>query len=139
MYIELTATSARHSRVKPSTTARIRKGRPSANLQPFLAIETTELLVVHDKSLTARQHKQAAIAEATANRCKLAQPLPQSLIMVYPSRGEGLYPVLEEFAGLRPRHEKISKAPPEVSRACDQITLRSESFAFFEVIIRLIQ
>ena len=22
--------------------------------------------------------------------------------MVYPSRGEGLYPVLEEFAGLRP-------------------------------------
>jgi hypothetical protein len=36
--------------------------------------------VVHDKSLTAHQHKQAAIAEATANRCKLAQPLPHSLI-----------------------------------------------------------
>ncbi|KRR10797.1 hypothetical protein CP49_22005 [Bradyrhizobium valentinum] len=50
-----------------------------ANLQPFLAIET-ELLVVHDKSLTAHQDKQAAIAEATANRCKLAQPLPPSLL-----------------------------------------------------------
>ena len=50
------------------------------NLQPFLAIETTELLVVHDKSLTAHQHEQAAIAEAAANHCKLAQPLPHSLV-----------------------------------------------------------
>lgn len=50
-----------------------------ANMQPFLAIETG-LLVAHDKSLTAYQHKQAAIAEATANRCKLAQPIPHSLI-----------------------------------------------------------
>jgi len=50
-----------------------------ANLQPFLAIET-ELLVVHDKSLTAHQLKQAARAEATANRCKPTQPLPHSLI-----------------------------------------------------------
>jgi hypothetical protein len=51
-----------------------------ANLQPFLAIETTEVLVVHDKSLTAHHHKQGAIAEATAKPCKLAQPLPHSLI-----------------------------------------------------------
>jgi len=36
--------------------------------------------VVHDKSLMAHQHEQAAIAEATANRCKLAQPIPRGLI-----------------------------------------------------------
>ena len=57
----------------------LRHGAHRSNLQPFLAIETTELLMVQDKFLTVHQHKQAAIAEATANRCKLAQPLPHSL------------------------------------------------------------
>jgi hypothetical protein len=60
----------------------LRHGAHRSNLQPFLAIETTELLMVQDKFLTVHQHKQAAIAEAPANRCKLAQPLPHSLTCI---------------------------------------------------------
>jgi hypothetical protein len=46
---------------------------PSAYLQPFLAIETAELLMVHDQALTAHQNKQAAIAEPAADGGQLPQ------------------------------------------------------------------
>src|SRR6516164_5356739 len=75
---EVSATSARHSRVKSSTTRRPGPEFPfapaaPANLQPFLAIETTKLLMVHDKSLTAHQHKQAAILAVAAPALLLPQ------------------------------------------------------------------
>ena len=41
-------------------------------LQPFLAIEATELLVVHDDALAREQDMEASIAEPTANRCEIA-------------------------------------------------------------------
>jgi hypothetical protein len=44
-----------------------------ANLQPLLAIETTKLLVVHDQSLAAHQHKQTTVAEPAADRRQFAQ------------------------------------------------------------------
>ena len=37
-----------------------------ADLQPFLAIETSELLVVHDQPLAAHQHQQTTVAEPEA-------------------------------------------------------------------------
>ena len=111
---DVSATKVRHSRVKSSTTARIRNRRPSAkasdrksrlqrwlgpcgivigarvpsarlgaaaHLQPFLAIETTQLLVVHDVSLAARQDVQTAITEAAADSRQLAQTCPHGGIV----------------------------------------------------------
>jgi hypothetical protein len=43
------------------------------NLQPFLAIKTTKLLVVHDQPFAAHQHKQTTVAEPAADRCQFAQ------------------------------------------------------------------
>src|ERR1041384_1473605 len=103
---EVSAISVRHSRVKSSTTAMIRKRRPStkgirqkvqapalvrslrdrkrrpraerplasttpAHLQSLLAVEASELLVVHDQTLAAHQHKHTAIAEPAADRRQL--------------------------------------------------------------------
>src|SRR5262245_42141030 len=44
-----------------------------AHLQPFLAVETAELLVVHDQALAGKQDVQATITEAAALRCEFAQ------------------------------------------------------------------
>jgi hypothetical protein len=43
-----------------------------AHLQPFLAVEASELLVVHDETLAAHQHQQTAIAEPAADRRRFA-------------------------------------------------------------------
>ena len=43
-----------------------------AHLQPFLAIETAELLVVHGQTLAAHQDEQTAVAEAAADGRQLA-------------------------------------------------------------------
>ena len=110
---EVSATSARHSRVKSSTIARMRNRRPSAerirqevqapaligtlrqrhrrscaqrtlaaaapaHLQPFLAVEPAELLVVHDDAFAAEQDVQPPIAEPPAKwrPARAAAPAP---------------------------------------------------------------
>ena len=112
----MSATSARHSRVKSSTIARMRKRRPSAkasdrksrlqrwlgpcgsaigalraqrplasaapaHLQPFLAVEPAQLLVVHDDAFAREQDVQPAIAEPPANGRQFAQPRPHRRIV----------------------------------------------------------
>jgi hypothetical protein len=106
----VSAISVRDSWLKSSTTAMIRKRRPStkasdtrsrphrwfgrngiaigirvaravlavavaAYLQPFLAVEAAELLVVHDQTLAA-QHMQTAMAEPSVDGGRFAQASP---------------------------------------------------------------
>jgi hypothetical protein len=46
----------------------------AANLQPFRAVESAELLVVHADAFTIQQDVQASVAEAPAPGRQLAQP-----------------------------------------------------------------
>jgi len=46
---------------------------PAAHLQTFLAIGTTQFLVVHDEALAVHQDAQAAIAEPAADSRQFAQ------------------------------------------------------------------
>jgi hypothetical protein len=62
---ELSATSARHSRVQLSTTVRMRKRRPSVSW----------FLVVDQIALPLEQNMQASIAEATAHLRLISVPL----------------------------------------------------------------
>ena len=48
--------------------------RSPADLKPFLAVETTQLLVVHDDALAPEQDVEPAIAEPPANGRKFTQP-----------------------------------------------------------------
>ena len=52
-----------------------------AHLQPFLAVEPTELLVVHDDAFAGEQDVQPPIAEPPANGGQLAQPCPHRRIV----------------------------------------------------------
>ena len=55
--------------------------RAPAHLQPFLAVESAQLLVVHDQALPGQQDVQAAVAEPAALRGELPQPYPDRLII----------------------------------------------------------
>jgi len=97
---EVSATSARHSRVKSSTTGSMRNRRLSvsvsltkssdqrhwcpgaerplaattpAHLQAFVAVQAAQLLVVLDDTLEAQQGVQPPITEATAQPSQISQ------------------------------------------------------------------
>jgi len=151
---DVSTTSARHSRVKSSTTTRTRNRLPSVSMadtksrlqrwfrtlrqchrrscaqgplaaaaflhgQPFLAIETEQLLVVQVEALPPQQDVQPPIAEPTPFQRQFLQPLAHGGVVRPSGRiAEGLRGEPDQTAGTPLRITLLFDCPGHEALPC---------------------